>query len=83
MYTESLPTNNHGSDDIYDDVASTENELEVSNTVLGLDIPLGSHYSIEEKCTIAHTVCQRPFCPGYAFIVFWMIICVSRFLNLE
>ncbi|XP_062859131.1 actin filament-associated protein 1-like 2 isoform X2 [Trichomycterus rosablanca] len=28
MYTESLPTNNHGSDDIYDVVASTENEQE-------------------------------------------------------
>lgn len=34
MYTESPPTNNHGSDDIYDDVASIENEQEVSNTVL-------------------------------------------------
>ncbi|XP_060795910.1 actin filament-associated protein 1-like 2 [Neoarius graeffei] len=30
MYTESLPTNNNGSDDIYDDVASTENEQEES-----------------------------------------------------
>lgn len=33
MYTESLPSNNYGSDDIYDDVASTENEQEVSNNV--------------------------------------------------
>lgn len=38
MYTESLPTNNHDSDDIYDDVASTENEQEVSKTILLLDI---------------------------------------------
>ncbi|KAI5103321.1 actin filament-associated protein 1-like 2 isoform X5, partial [Silurus meridionalis] len=30
MYTDSLPTNNDGCDDIYDDVASTENELEES-----------------------------------------------------
>ncbi|MCJ8738567.1 hypothetical protein PDJAM_G00037280 [Pangasius djambal] len=30
MYTESLPTNNSGSDDIYDDVAFTENEQEES-----------------------------------------------------
>lgn len=79
MYTESLPTNNNGSDDIYDDVASTENEQEVSNTVLVLDIPISSAVysehlfclsSIEEKCRNAHTVCQRPFCQGCAFIVF-------------
>lgn len=38
MYTESLPTNNNDSDDIYDDVASIENEQEVSNTILVLDI---------------------------------------------
>lgn len=30
MYTESLPTNNNDSDDIYDDVASIENEQEES-----------------------------------------------------
>ncbi|MCI4384329.1 hypothetical protein PGIGA_G00037480 [Pangasianodon gigas] len=30
MYTESLPTNNSGSNDIYDDVAFTENEQEES-----------------------------------------------------
>lgn len=38
MYTESLPTNNNDSDDIYDDVASIENEQEVSNTILVIDI---------------------------------------------
>lgn len=78
MYTESLPTNNNGSDDIYDDVASTENEQEVSNTVLVLDIPISSDAYSEhlfclssiEKCRNAHTVCQRLLCQDCAFIVF-------------
>lgn len=60
MYTESLPTNNPGSDDIYDDVASTEHEQEVRNfafvTIRIVHLPTNQESPICQDFIIKHYV---------------------------
>lgn len=82
MYTESLPTNNHGSDDIYDDVASTENEQEVSNNVLLFDIPFSSHVC-SKHYIVRNAHCRsKTTVSGLCFHCFQMISCPG-FLNFQ